>query len=78
MPAITVKADELQDGQILLSRLVVKCDSSLSNSQARRLIGQGAVELDGEKVTDPVATVSPETGAVLKVGKRRYAKIEVE
>jgi hypothetical protein len=42
------------------------------------LIGQGAVELDGEKVTDPVATVSPETGAVLKVGKRRYAKIEVE
>ncbi|MFQ5810713.1 MAG: tyrosine--tRNA ligase, partial [Armatimonadota bacterium] len=34
MPTIAVAADELKDGPILLSRLVVKCDSSLSNSQA--------------------------------------------
>ncbi len=78
MATITVPADELTDGQILLSRLVVKCDPSLSNSQARRLIGQGAVELDGEKLTDPVATVRPQSGAVLRVGKRRYARIAVE
>jgi len=75
---ITVAADELTDGHVLLSRLVVKCDPSLSNSQARRLIGQGAVELDGEKLTDPVATVRPQSGAVLRVGKRRYARIAVE
>ena len=76
MPTITVADAELKDGQILLSRLVVKCDSSVSNSQARRLIAQGAVELDGERATDPVATVEPKSGAVLKVGKRRYARID--
>jgi tyrosyl-tRNA synthetase len=78
MPTVTVTADELTDGQILLSRLVVKCDRSLSNSQARRLIRQGAVQLDEEKMTDPVATVTPQSGAVLRVGRRRYARIELQ
>jgi tyrosyl-tRNA synthetase len=76
MPTVTLGPDELQDGQILLSRLVVKCDPSLSNSQARRLITQGAVELNGQRVTDPLLLVMPESGSVLRVGKRRYARIE--
>lgn len=48
-----------------------------SNSQARRLIKQNAVSIDGEKVTDPYryVNVKEETPLVLKVGKRRYAKV---
>jgi tyrosyl-tRNA synthetase len=48
-----------------------------SNSEARRLIKQNAVSIDGEKVTDPYRyiNVEKETPLVLKVGKRRYARV---
>ena len=48
-----------------------------SNSQARRMIKQGAVSIDGEKVTDVgrYVTVSEEAPFVLRVGKRRFARI---
>ncbi|MBD3307817.1 tyrosine--tRNA ligase [candidate division KSB3 bacterium] len=52
-------------------------DSGLaaSNSEARRLIKQGAVSIDGEKIHDPDAEISLTNSCVLKVGKRRFAKI---
>jgi len=46
-----------------------------SGGEARRLIQQGAVSLDGERVDDPKASVSFEPGAVLKAGKRKYASL---
>jgi len=44
-----------------------------SRSEAHRLIGQGAVEIDGEKVTDPTAQIN--SGSIIRVGKRRFAKV---
>lgn len=47
-----------------------------SNGEGRRLVQQGAVSIDGEKVDDPTLTVSLADGPrVLKVGKRRFARI---
>jgi tyrosyl-tRNA synthetase len=48
-----------------------------SNSQGRRMIEQGAVSIDDEKVTDTgrYITVSEEAPFILRVGKRRYARI---
>jgi len=47
-----------------------------SNGEARRLVQQGAVSLDGERMDDPGHTVSLGDGPlVLKVGKRRYARL---
>jgi tyrosyl-tRNA synthetase len=46
----------------------------VSGGEARRLLEQGAVTLDGEKVTDPQAAVPP-AGGVLRAGKRRYARL---
>ena len=46
-----------------------------SSSEARRLIQQGAVTLDGERITDPERELIIRKGAILKVGKRRFAKI---
>ena len=56
--------------------LVRRADLAASNGEARRLIQQNAVSVDGEKVTDPFAEIDL-AGAplVLKVGKRRYARI---
>ena len=50
---------------------------SLSNSDARRLVGQGAVSIDGVVTRDDKANVEPRTGQVLKAGKRQYARLSV-
>lgn len=46
-----------------------------SKSQARRLIRQGGVRLDDERVTDIDAEVSPDGEHVLQVGKRRFLRL---
>jgi tyrosyl-tRNA synthetase len=48
-----------------------------SNSEARRLIAQRAVSIDGQKVTDTHCVIDLEAQPlfVLKVGKRRFARI---
>jgi tyrosyl-tRNA synthetase len=46
-----------------------------SNSEARRLVQQGAVSINDEKISDPKAQVEVPEGAILKAGKRKFAKI---
>ena len=52
-------------------------DSGLlkSKGEARRMIKQGAVKLDEERVDDIQATVLPDRKQILKVGKRRFLKV---
>lgn len=62
---------------ISLFKLMAQCGLCKSNTDARRQISQGAVSLDGERVED-VETVLPKGIEVLiKVGKRRFAKIKI-
>jgi tyrosyl-tRNA synthetase len=42
-----------------------------------RMIDQGGVRIDGEKVSDKALTLAPGTTAVLQVGKRRFARVRV-
>ncbi len=55
--------------------LLVKTKLVPSKSEAKRLILQGGVEINKEKVTDWRKTVSPQAGMVVKTGKRKFAKI---
>ncbi|HBZ84369.1 MAG TPA: tyrosine--tRNA ligase, partial [Verrucomicrobia subdivision 6 bacterium] len=48
-----------------------------SNSEARRLITQGGVKLDGTKLADPQAEISLQTGQVLQVGKKTFFRIHL-
>ncbi len=50
---------------------------SAASRSARRLVQQNAVTLDDEKITDICAEITPRSGAVLKVGKRRFGKIVI-
>ena len=52
-------------------------DSGLlkSKGEARRMIKQGAVKLDEERIDDIQATVLPDREQILKVGKRRFLKV---
>ena len=55
------------------SDMVVTVFPDITRSEAKRLISQGAVEVDGEKVNSE--TVALSEGAVIKVGKRRFVRI---
>lgn len=48
-----------------------------SRSDTRRLIKQGAVELNGEKLTDPDQMLLVKTNDILKIGKRNWFRIEI-
>lgn len=63
-----------KDGEKLIS-IMVKNNLVGSKSEARRMITQGAIKLDGEKVIDIHFKISVNSPAVLKVGKRKFLKI---
>jgi tyrosyl-tRNA synthetase len=56
-----------------LRSVLVTTELAKSRSEASRLIAQGAVSIDGKKVTSNVAPV--QSGSIIKVGKRRFAKL---
>ena len=66
------------DGPWLLQKLLAHAGLAESNGEARRLIQQGAVSLDGERVGDPATELSPRAEPYLfKVGKRRFVRIRL-
>jgi len=56
-----------------LSKLLVSTGQAKSRSEANRLIAQGAVSIDGEKVTDNIVEIK--SGCVVRAGKRRFARV---
>jgi len=69
--------DEIQEfpltGELTLSRLLVEAAMTASRGEANRLIQQGGVSIDGEKITDANHKIMK--NIIVKVGKRRYLKI---
>ena len=63
--------------KMLLSKVVVECGLASSNSDARRLIQQGGVKVNGEAERDIKAEIATagDDEVLLQVGKRRFAKI---
>ena len=67
------------DGPLGLMKAMSSAGLAASNNEARRLIQQGAVSIDGERVNDPFFQVAPRQAPYLfKVGKRRFARLEVQ
>ena len=61
----------------LIVDIMVKNDLTASKGEARRLITQGAVRINGDKIWDKDQTLSNENEQILKAGKRRFLKIKV-
>ena len=59
-----------------ISELMKQLGFASSTSEARRLLGQGAVRVDGRSVTDVNFRFVPGMNQVIEVGKRRVARIE--
>ena len=75
IPTFFVDNSELTDGQIWVGRLLTLAGLSKSSSEARRLVIQGGVRLDGEKVVDPAQLINVEKKRIVQVGKRRFVQI---
>jgi len=61
-----------------IANLLKDAGLSRSTSDALRLIGQGAVKIDGEKISDKALLIQAGTAHVYQVGKRRIAKVTVD
>ena len=78
MPTTRIECDCLQDGTIGILDLMVAAGLCPSKAEGRRLVQQGGVLLEGEKVTDPQLRVSGEQlrgGVVLRKGKKIYQRV---
>ena len=80
MPSTTLTADQLQDGRIGILDLMMAAKLVPSKREARQLIQQGGILVDGEKVSDPTLPVTAEqlaNGVVIKKGKKTYHKVQL-
>ncbi|MDA1343225.1 MAG: tyrosine--tRNA ligase [Proteobacteria bacterium] len=69
---ITLKTDS---ESYCIANLLKDAGLTSSSSEAVRMINQGAVKIDSEKVTDPKLGVLSGTSHIYQVGKRRFARI---
>ncbi|MGO4699042.1 tyrosine--tRNA ligase [Paenibacillus sp. 2TAB26] len=74
---VSIAAEQLEDGQIRIVKLLTMLDLLPTSSEARRSVQQGAVRLNEEKITDINSDISPKDGDVLQVGKRKFIKIKL-
>ena len=77
MPTSTITHDQLTDGGIGIMDLMVTCGLAGTKSEARRLVQQGGVSVNDEKVTDIGFVVTEsmlKDGAKIKKGKKKFHK----
>ena len=74
MPERALVADS--DG-IGIAAALTACDLTSSNSEAFRMIQQGGVRIDGDKIDDRNLVLAPGFSGVLQVGKRRFCRVTV-
>jgi len=75
MPELNVQS---QDGGIMLANLLKEARLVASTSEARKMIEQGAVRIDQERVDDPKQVLKTGSTHVYQVGKRRFARVTVQ
>ncbi len=81
MPSTVLTGADLTDGAIPVLDLLVKTGICSSKGEGRRLVQQGGISVDGDKVTDPFTTFTEDAlkaGIVLKKGKKVYHKVSME
>ena len=75
MPEVTLTAG---DAGLGISQLLKQAGLTPSTSEAVRMVEQGGVRLDGEKVTDKALTIAKGKTVVAQVGKRKFARVTLQ
>jgi tyrosyl-tRNA synthetase len=63
-------------GPMTITALIAEAKLAGSKSEARRLVDQGGVSIDNERVSDPNALLPDKNEFILKVGKRKFLKVK--
>jgi tyrosyl-tRNA synthetase len=74
-----VKRSSFAGGDMWVVDLLVSLELATTKGEARRLIAGGGVTIDGEKVQDDEAELTPEQvdGKVIRRGRKKFVKVEV-
>ncbi|MBN1807102.1 MAG: tyrosine--tRNA ligase [Sedimentisphaerales bacterium] len=68
---------EISGGPVSASRLLLHCKLVSSGGEAKRMIKQSAASIDDEKLDDPHAEIKPKEGMIIRVGKRKFARLKI-
>ena len=74
IPRVSVNAGS---SGIAIANLLKEAGLTASTSEALRMIAQGGVRLDGEKVADRALTLATGAEVVVQVGKRKFARVKI-
>ena len=81
VPTTTITAEDLTDGVIGVLDLMMKCKLAPSKKEARRLVEQGGVEINGEKVAAATVTYTADDlageGLMIKKGKKVFHRAQM-
>lgn len=72
---IILNREVLKDGKIWIVELINLSKLGYSKSEARRVIEQGGVKINGEKIDNPNLDIFVEDGMVIKIGKLNFVKV---
>ena len=82
MPTAELTAEDFENEEIDILKLLVKAGLATSRSEARRNVEQGGVSVNGDKVTDSKAVFSQTMfageGVVVKKGKKSFRKVVIQ
>lgn len=76
MPEITLDSSVVTDGNAGIVKMLVNSKLAPSSNEAKRLIQQGAITVDGNKITDIGSLIDVSNGVIVKAGKLKFAKIK--
>ncbi len=80
MPSTKLSDDDFKDGKIGVLDMMVKSGLAASKGEGRRLIIQGGVSINGDKITDPQYALDKaafENEVIMKKGKKVFHKFEI-
>jgi len=72
IPQIEISAEPIAAGKLLLH-----CKLVSTGGEAKRMVKQGGASIDGKKLNDPNAEITPKDGMVVRVGKRNFARLKL-
>lgn len=75
VPEREIPAASISDATVFVPKLLTELGFAKSNSAARRLITQGGVYVDGERLSSEELAVDELRGRIVSVGKRRFARL---
>ncbi|TDX46790.1 tyrosine--tRNA ligase [Orenia marismortui] len=78
IPQVDINKEDLEEGKLWIVKLLASTGLVESNSQARRMIKQGAVSIDNKRYDKINLDIEVKNGMIIKVGKRRFAEIIIK